>query len=327
MRSILALVFGLSLLCGCGAPSPDASTETGKRQIIDQANKALTTSDCSTALELLLPVYNSSDTDNEVRMLTASAYACWANINYFKLIGDIVTNSATLASSGFWNFASQDFPSTIGQDHVAEGALLSQDALLATLKTGIPVLPSGAINSGTYNEGSVYSLDRIDDSNLYLIFTALAGIGSLQNRYGSPNSSYHPQSALPWTTAANVSTDGCGYASSILNFVDAIEAAKNIVPSNLKNTLTSISTNFSAAIDLACDYGCTGQKPPAIAPLNPSNKWVASGCSYATGCTTSHKCPSTLRNRGSCTASTTDLNSCAAAGITNFINYSSLGWQ
>jgi hypothetical protein len=317
----------VAFLSGCGAPTPDASTELGKRQLIDQANKALTTSDCSTALQILLPIYQSANTDNEVRLLTASAYACWANVNYFKLIGDIVSNSGTLAGSGFWSFASSLFPSTAGQDHVAEGAVLAQDALLASLVPGIPILPSGAINYGSYNVGSIYPSDRTDDSNLYLIFTAMAGIGSFQNRYGNPDSAFHPQSALPWKTAANATTDGCGYASSILNFVDAITQAQTIVPSNLKNALNSISSAFSTSLDLACDFGCTGLVPPAVAPFNPSNKWVASGCNFNSGCTIDRKCPSTLRNRFSCQAQTTDVNSCAAAGITNFINASSLGWQ
>jgi hypothetical protein len=311
-------------LTGCGAPNPDGSSETGKRQIIDQANKALTDADCATALELLLPVYNSVDSDNEIRMMTASAYACWANINYFKLIGDMVSNVTTLGGSGFWTFSSSLFPSTIGKDHVAEGALLSQDALLATLKSGIPILPSGAINAGGYNEGSVYTFDRTDDSNLYLIFTSLAGIGSLQNRYGNPDSSFHPQQALPWKTAATVTTDGCGYASSVLNFVDAIQAMQNSVPSNLQSSLNVIYTTFSTALNVACDYGCKGTTPGVNPVLNFKNGWTASGCAIAAGC---GSCPSTLRNRGSCTAQTTDANSCAAAGIVNFINNSAAGWQ
>lgn len=309
----------LAILSGCGGSSSDGSTELGKRQIIDQANQALTTSDCATALDLLLPVYNSANSDNEIRMMTASAYACWANINYFKVMGDMVTNASAL-TSGFFTYASTLFPSTIGADHVAEGALLSQDALMATLKSGIPILPSGGINLGSYNVGSIYPYDRTDDSNLYLLFTSLAGIGSLQNRYGNPNSGFHPQTKLPWSTPATVSTDGCGYVSSILNFVDAIDAAQNILPSGIQKSLNTVATALEAPLDQACDYGCTGGNPGLPG-------WVASGCGFASGCTTDHKCPKTLRNRSSCQAQTTDVNSCAAAGIVNLINVSPLGWQ
>jgi hypothetical protein len=315
----LATLSFLLLFSGCGASSPDASTELGKRQIIDQANKALTTLDCATALDLLLPVYNSNNTDNEIRMMTASAYACWANINYFKVMGDMAVNSSAL-SSGFFAYASKLFPSTIGADHVAEGSLLSQDALMATIKSGVPILPSGAINLGSYNEGSIYSYDRTDDSNLYLLFTSLAGIGSLQNRYGNPDANFHPQAKLPWTTPANVSTDGCGYAASVLNFVDAISAAQNILPSGLKNALSAVSSTLSAPIDLACDYGCTGGNPGIPG-------WVVSGCGFSSGCTTDRKCPKTLRDRNSCKAQTSDINSCAAAGLVNMVNVSPLGWQ
>jgi hypothetical protein len=307
----------LALLSSCGAPSPDGSTELGKRQIIDQANKALTTEDCATALDLLLPVYNSANTDNEIRMMTASAYACWAKINYFKVMGDMVVNLGSL-SNGFFNYASKLFPSKIGADHVTEGSLLSQDALMATIQSGVPILPSGAINSGSYNVGSIYPFDRTDDSNLYLLFASLAGVGSLQNRYGNPDAAFHPQVDLPWSTPTNVSADGCGYASSVLNFVDAIGAAQGILPSSVKNSLNSIASNLSTALDLACEAGCTG--------ATPLPGWVASGCTF-TGCTTDHKCPKTLRNRGSCQAQTSDINSCAAAGIVNMINVSPAGWQ
>jgi hypothetical protein len=342
---VLSALSLLSLqLSGCGAPTPDASTELGKRQIIDQANKALTTSDCSTALELLLPVYNSANSDNEIRMMTASAYDCWANINFFKLVGDMVTHGTTLAGSGFWSYASSIFPSTLGKDHVAEGSLLGQDALLATINPGIPILPSGAINLGSYNVGSVYPADRTDDSNLELIFTAMAGIGSLQNRYGNPNASFLPQAnpPLPWTTAATVSTDGCGYASSVLNFVDGLTQSQNNVPSSVKTAIGYILNGPSGSpvtlqqiLDAACDFGCMGIKPTVdanhsaavVLALDPGGNWALTGCNFASGCNTAHQCPSTLRNRSSCTAQATDVNSCAAAGITNFINKSPLGWQ
>lgn len=345
-----ALCVGLSVsllaLTGCGAPNPDASSENGKRQIIDQANKALTDSDCATALELLLPVYNSSNSDNEIRLMTASAYACWADINYFKLLGDMVTHASSLAGGGFWTYASSLFPSTIGQDHVAEGSLLGQDALLSILQPGIPILPSGAVNSGSFNVGSVYPADRTDDSNLYLIFTSLAGIGSLQNRYGNPDANFHPHTALPWTAASSVSSDGCGYTSSITNFVDALSQSRNSVPSGLGTAIgfilngpPGLNVSFQQVLDVACEYGCLGIKPSQDANaarkaiyaliLDPTDSWTVSGCAglFPSGCNTSHSCPSTLRNRSSCTAQTSDVNSCAAAGLTNFINNSLAGWQ
>jgi hypothetical protein len=314
---------------GCGAPTPDASTETGKRQIIDQAVKALTTSDCATALDLLLPVYNSANTDNEIRLVTASAYGCWAGINYFKLLGDMVQNSASLTSSGggfFWILSSSLFPSTSGQDYVAEGAMLGTDALMASLKFGVPVLPSAQINAGSYNVGSIYGNDRIDDANLYLLFISWAGIGGLQNRYGSPTSSYHRGALLPWNTAAGVTSDGAAYVSSIMNFVDAIGLSKNILPSSLSSTLTTLQSGFTTSLDAACNYGCANTKPPAVLPVNNGN-WVQSGCTLGlSGCPNS-KCPDALRDRSRITGQASDINSCAAAGVVNFINSSTVGWQ
>lgn len=316
---------------GCGTPIPDTSSLDGRQQIIDQAEKALTTSDCATALTLIKPLYDSPYSDNSVRMVTASAYACDANIDFFPLLGTLVTNAASLSSGGLWSLLSETFPSVQGQDHVVEGALFAEDALQATLQSGVPVLTQNQTNPGSYNVGSVYASDRTSDSNIYMLLVSMAAVGGLESRNGDPSASYHKQASLPWATAATMTSDGCAYAAAILNLIDSIGAVGTALPTQEQTPFKNINTAFSTILTFACNVGLNSTTgvypiPPSGTPANlggATSTWVSSGCTLTTG----GGCPYTLRNRSSCTGLATDPNSCAAAGIINFINSSRLGWQ
>lgn len=328
--ALRVLFFALLAFSGCGTPVPDGGSLDGQQQIIDQAEKALTTSDCATALQLILPLYNSANSDNAIRMVTASAYACDANIDFFPLLGTLVSNASTLNGGGLWSLLAETFPSVQGKDHVVEGALLAEDALQATLQNGIPVLKQYQTNPGTDNVGSVYASDRTSDSNIYMLLVSMAGIGGLESRNGNPSASYHKQAALPWATAATMTADGCAYAASILNLIDSIGAVGSVLPASEQTAFGNISTAFNTILTYACNVGLnsTGAYPipPSGTPANlggATSTWVSSGCTLTTGT----GCPYTLRNRASCTGLATDPNSCAAAGIINFINSSSAGWQ
>ncbi|MDR3608714.1 MAG: hypothetical protein P4M08_15225 [Oligoflexia bacterium] len=321
---LFILLFGQ----GCGAPTPDPSSTDGQQQILDAVDMALTNQDCSTALNLILPLYNSANTDNEIRLKTASAYGCAAGVNFFSLTSTLLSNVTNLAPPTFWSYMAQLFPSTAGADHKMEGAFYGTDALQSVLNNGVIILPANQVNSGTYNVGSVFSNDRTLDSNLYLIYMAMAGIGTAESRYGNPDPVTHNKgNALPWTTAAAMTEDGCGLAASVLNFLDATTSSASSLSASLANALTSNQALIYAGIAQACAYGCSNSLPAGavdIAVYNPNGTWQASGCTMASPCSA---CPSTLRNRSSCTAQSSDVNSCAAAGIINFINSAVAGWQ
>src|SRR6185295_1004556 len=108
---------------------------------------ALNVGDCVGALNRILPLYNSANSDNDVRMLTASVYACHGGLNFFGFLDSLTQNGSGLAGNAFWAYLTGEFPSSSG-DYKAEGPVLSIDALMAVVKSGIPILPSSQINAG-----------------------------------------------------------------------------------------------------------------------------------------------------------------------------------
>ena len=330
-RSFGALALALIAAQSCGAPNPDISSADGRAQIMDAVDVALSTGDCTTAINLISPLYNSQYSDDDVRMKMASAYGCAAGINFFGLTGSLVTNSSELAGNGFWSLAAQLFPSKIGADYMMEGAFYATDALQSVLNSGALVLSENQINPNSFNVGSVLGSDRTVDSNLYLIYVAFAGIGAVESRYGNPNATYQKGNSLTWTSAAAMDDNGCGLAASILNFMDAFTQAQSELPASVGNSLNKVvSQGMGTLINQACVYGCNNTSPDTDtienkAIYDPNGNWVTSGCNLASPCTT--VCPTTLHSRTACTGETTDVNSCAAAGIINFINNSVGGWQ
>jgi len=300
----------------CKAPRFNASTLEGRTAIMDQINYSLTAEDCSTAISLVEGLYASPYTGNDARMLRAASHGCNAQINFFRTLGDLA--SSNLAGSGFWMSMARLFPSTT-TDGRAESAWYATDALMATLKTGVVISTASAVNSTSYNPGSLNASDRRDDSNAYMILISMAAIGSLQNRYSATNTTtynktqvlgFKAASPAGWAQAVNVDEEGCSYASSILNMIDAIdEVAPQFNPA-LATSFNALSSTFLTAMNTACASGCNATFP--------------TGCVMATPCTA---CPFGLRNRKSCTGAINDQYSCAAAGIAHFINVTPLlGW-
>jgi hypothetical protein len=317
------------LAFSCGRPALDPNSAVGKEAIIDQTNNDLTTGDCTDALITILPLYNSSNTDNQVRMLAASAYACEAGVNFFSTLTNLTLDANTLTST-FWGFFAQLFPST-SIDKVVESAGYGMDTLMTTLIPGQVILPSDMINSTSVNPGSLDFSDRIGDSNIYMLMVSMAAIGGAESRYGNPTSTFHPQSnpPLPFNDNVTKMTDqGCIYAAGILNFFDSIGPASAVLSSDVASVLNQITAvSVSQYFDLACDYGCKGTMPSGsdIIALNPTGKWVATGCSISAGC---GGCPKALRDYTSCHPNVAnDPGACAAAGLVNLVNASLAAWQ
>jgi hypothetical protein len=290
-------------LGGCSVSTPGDSIN--KSGVIDSVNRSLSIQDCGSALQQIQPVYQSSQSDNDIRIATASVYGCFAGIQVLPLIQDLIDFPGDIGGSGIWEFLAKEFPSTTtpSDDKKPQAAMNGLDALFAALKPGIVLIPSTLVNSGTSNPGSILATDRIDDSNSYLPFMSMALIGTLQNRYGKSDSSYHQTVDLPWTTADQTKGDGCAFASALLSLQDGIKFVSASAPSNVATTYGKINTFLSTALDAACNVGCT-----II-------------CGGSVTCTT---CPTNLRDRNSCTGTNTDANSCATAGIIKFVNTS---WQ
>jgi hypothetical protein len=336
MFRLLAYFVSAIAITSCGLATPDPTTASGKAAIIDDVNIYLNTGQCSAALVEITPLYNSANSDNNVRMAMASVYGCFAGVNFFKLASDITKTN--LSAPGFpWNFMAVEFPSTNSpSDKVVESAGFGLDATMAILNPGEVLLAGDLFNTNTFNQDSLIISDRTTDSNFYSIFLTMSEIGGSENRAGA-NASGSPTTnpPLPWVTSSTggMSTAGCAFASGVANFADSL----TVVPTTgvigaalnaINNNPTTVS--FSSLVYAACNFACQNAVPNPLnslteAALNPSGKWTANACGSNTGLCAS--CPLLLRDRNNCAGVASDQVSCAAAGIVNFVNFSGLKWQ
>lgn len=324
---------GVVLLVGfsCSAPRLDFNTDEGKQAILDQVDIFLTDEKCEEAIELIEPLYQSNRTDDNVRYARAAAYGCVAKVNYFKNVGELASGNITGAA--LWATITQMYNSeeigspdlrNIAYDKQAEAGFQAMDALMAVLEPGA-VVPSGAqINWSSSNPGSLIYSDRADDANGFAVFVAMASLGALNNRFGSPDTSYQKTGNLPWETTATMDDVGCGYAGQVLNMLDGAAAMADSASGSVQTILNTVKT-FQTFIDYACLHGC----------LN--SNIAASGLTFdmdtgstATSCATT--CPIELRERSGCDdnaergTGTANVNKGAAAGIVRWMNMDPLGW-
>ncbi len=233
----------------------------------------------------------------------ASTYGCYSKINIFNIFSDIINFPASLGGSGFWEFLAQEFYSTASpDDRIPQSAMNGMDAVMSIINPDTITIPSNILNLDVNNPRTLLSSDRRDDANAYIIFLGMALMGSLQSRYGSPTANNHKSVNLPWDLPANTQGDGCAFSAALLNMIDGIDSVLAVALVSNDN-YEKILSFLKPAINAACAFGC------------------ATTCAGAVTCTS---CPITLRNRDSCSGLTTDVNSCAAAGISLFVNSS---WQ
>lgn len=301
-------------LVSCTAPRFGIDTPEGRAAIIAQTKIALTNSECGKAIDLIEDLYQSQYTDNEIRLLRASAHGCAANINFFSLVNDLTEND--LNGSEFWISMARIFPS-VSTDGRSESAWFATDALHAALDPEKVVTDDYQINSDTVNMGSLLATDRIDDANAYLAFVSMSLIGSLQNRFGDPDTtSYKKRNDLPWISKADMTETGCSYAGAIINLLDALEIISDSTSGTISTSLASIAETLDEGISASCALGCAGfdwNGTPG----------VDGDCTYdLTECAT---CPTKIRNRTACLSD--EKSACAAAGIVRMINSNTtLGW-
>jgi hypothetical protein len=323
--SVLLVAFAVA---SCGKPVPDPNTAIGKQAILDDVNNFLTAEDCASAIAEILPLYNSQNTDNQVRMLTAASYACEAHVNFFKVLSDMANDASTLSGGNIWGYFAQLFPS-VKTDKVSESAGYAMTTLMGVIPAGQVISLSDLITGNSYNTGSLNSIDRTSDANIYMLFVSMAGIGGPESRWGVPDSGFHPTSSLPWTdNTSKMDEEGCIYASAILNFFDVLGPASSSLPGSASDALSSVTSFDTSVFNKACDFGCKGtlpSDPVDIAEYNPTGKWNATGCFIAAGCS---ECPKLLKDYTQCHPNVAnDPGACAAAGLVNFINASLVGWQ
>ncbi|MCM0606439.1 MAG: hypothetical protein KA715_10145 [Xanthomonadaceae bacterium] len=332
VRPFAALFYVMCALVftGCSA----TQSLTGKEAAIFNANQAMSKGDCNTAISLIDPYYNSSQSDNTVRRVRATAYACAANMGFFRTIDALSTNN--IVESALWRTLTQTFPSSILTDRRMEAGWIATETLMTWLKPNRIIPAEYAVPTGAFNPGSIYPADRDDNANTLMVFVAMSLIGSTQYRYGkleaqSYAATYNKLQALPWVTADSVSKDtaGCAYAGAIMNMFDAIEAISSFSSPTISGAFSQI-TLLKDFFDDACNDACRGLNAGASAS---GLDYSANGCTMtaaeaASLCT---DCPVKLRHRSMCadTSVTIDKNAtaCAASGIVIMMNDNPiLGW-
>jgi hypothetical protein len=291
-------------ISACGSPGYDATNTTGNSILlsgsVDQVNVYLSDGDCGAALAKIKPLYDSINTNNEIRLATAASYGCTAKVNVFQILSDL-SKASDLGGSGLWKFLSREFASVANpDDKIPTAAGLGTDAAFSAVNPGTLFVPAAEVNASTKNPGTLIFEDRLSDANSYLTFLSMSLMGSLLSRAGAPDALTHVKTvSLPWVTAATAAGDSCAFASGLLNFFDGLDSISRSSPASVKSSYHTISNFLTQAVDAACAVGCT---------------FI---CANVTPCSS---CPLTLRDRTSCTGVSTDVNSCAAAGIAVFVN-------
>ena len=328
IRDCLFILASGFVAVGCGIPHLDGSTQEGKAAVLDAVHSALTNGNCSKAISLIEPVYNSVYSDNEVRLARASAFACAAGVdNFFQLAANMATNpyQSTPGQGSFlfrtaaklFNLPGLSF--TDYDDRLAT-AQQAMEALTTVIREGVFVRGSNAYLTTTPNTGSYLATDRTDDSNLYMMMVSLSAMGAVGNRYGNPYTTnfkkgnllgIHVDPVNGWRKATQMQGAACTYVAGFLNFVDSVGVVLPKLSGNLATSL-NVFSGLTPTLDALCNAGCKG-----IAP-------TSTGCNIAAGCAT---CPIELRDYASCTGLATNPASCAGAALIDFINNdTTTGW-
>ena len=79
------------LLSGCGEAPFDITSETDREAMKVEIRNALTRADCSGAVDLSVRLYESEYSDNEIRMLHASALGCKAGIKLYSVVDELTS--------------------------------------------------------------------------------------------------------------------------------------------------------------------------------------------------------------------------------------------
>lgn len=181
----------------------DLSTERGRRSRIDDANFHLSGGNCGAAAEAIDPLYESVHVNDEVRIIKASTYACYAR---YKLLTFISNLSST----------SNPFQAMVKSLETIPG-----DGSRASFYSAVDVLTQ----NGTVMTGR----DRSQSVNSYMVFLQFGVISSILRNYGSPTSAGEQGAALVYESAAAnpagemSDLDACSLAAAFSHISDSYD--------------------------------------------------------------------------------------------------------
>lgn len=216
-RGLAATAVICTMLFACGNRY-DLATDRGRRARIDDANFHLSKSECSSALAAIMPLYQSNYVDDEVRLVTASAYACQGTFNFLTLVGSIAGTSNPF------------------QALAKSLANRPNDGGRAALYQAHDVLTQ----NGTLLNASA----RSRDINSYMVFIQFGIIGVVIRNYGSPALDGAQGANLVYSTSSNPAgemsnEDACALSASLGNIVDSF-ANSSLVDGDVQSVTTQL---------------------------------------------------------------------------------------
>ncbi|MCO5144233.1 MAG: hypothetical protein M9962_14180 [Oligoflexia bacterium] len=240
-------LFLFLFLVACGNRF-DLSTERGRQARIDDANFHLSKGECDLALNAINPIYNSPHVDDEVRLVTASAYACRAKFNFLALMGNLT------GASNYFNAIAKSLGNSAG-DGAATDIYRAIDAL-------------------SENSSKMSGSQRSNSINNYMVFIQMAVVGIMQRNYGSPGADGSQGTNLVYTTGSNPADemsnlDACALSASISILVDSFNNS-SLSDSSTQGLVTSLnnmctSAGLSSCVDIPRDRtACDGTNANSI---------------------------------------------------------------
>ncbi len=227
--SVSALgLLGLSLFFNSCGSYRDIQSDNGKQAVIEEANLYLNSGNCDKAIETLTPLYQSSRTDNEVRMVFSSAYACKAGFSMTRIITNLK------GSGNIWNIIVSSLYSNGSDGHYAN------------------FMEAATILRTTAPNGSLFAVDRPGDANVYMIFMQLGVISSLISRMGVADSGTGAQTT-PLVASDATMAERCSIQVAFSTINDSLDSLGADT-----GTLANLSTVVAAVCALG---GCTNVDP------------------------------------------------------------------
>lgn len=209
----------------------DLSNERGRRSRIDDANFHITKGECSAATEAIDPLYNSPYVNDEVRIVKASATACFAKYNLLKFAGNLAS------TSNYFQAMAKSLENSAG------------DGVRSYLYSAVDVLSQ---NGSAMSAGS-----RSRAENTYMVFLQFGVISAILRNYGSPDCCSGIQGAdLVYSAVADPvgemsNIDACALASAFSFISDSVRNS-DLNDSNTQSALASIDGVCTAAGVGAC---------------------------------------------------------------------------
>jgi hypothetical protein len=243
-----ALLLACTTLSACGNRY-DLDTDRGRRARIDDANFHLSKGECSAALASILPLYQSTYVDDEIRLVTASAHACEGTFNLLNLAGGL--SSAANPFQGLAKSLSNK----------------PNDGARAAMYRANDVL--------TKNGTALGASLRSPAANSYMVFIQLGIIGTVIRNYGSPALDGAQGANLVYDVSSNPAgevsnEDACALAASLGNIVDSF-VHSGLVDESIKSfsdqleNICVTNTGQSCSVLSQSRSACDGTNTASIA--------------------------------------------------------------